>query len=224
MNIVTRVSRRVPVEVALISVFDKTGLPELVRGLVGINRNIVILSTGGTYAAIEAIQRETPGGVLMDIANYTGFAEMQGGLVKTLHPKIHAGILAETDSPVHAEYLESIQAVKIDLVAVNLYPFEEVISNPTCTLEEARANIDIGGPTMIRAAAKNFHNVAVLSSPDQYTEFLHNLEFLVGSTDIEQRLHWAAEAFERTRAYDEHISAFMLETGDEELAATYELF
>ena len=224
MNIVTRVPRRVPVEVALISVFDKTGLPELVRGLVEANSNIVMLSTGGTYRAIEAIQRETPGGCLMEVVDYTGFAEMPGGLVKTLHPKIHAGLLAEADSSAHDDYLASIKAARIDLVCVNLYPFEKVTADPTCTLEEARTNIDIGGPTMLRAAAKNFHRVAVLSSPDDYTEFLHNLEFLAGATDIEQRFHWAAQTFERTREYDEHISAFMLETGEEELYANYELF
>ena len=147
---------------ALISLSDKSGLDELVLFLV--SENVKILSTGGTYKAIKEITSE-----VIEVSDFTGFEEMMDGRVKTLHPKIHAGILARRDTDL--EVLKERGYETIDLVIVNLYPFKETISGD-CSFEEAIEKIDIGGPTMIRSAAKNFKDVAVVSSPNDYTRLI----------------------------------------------------
>ncbi|MBC6962018.1 MAG: bifunctional phosphoribosylaminoimidazolecarboxamide formyltransferase/inosine monophosphate cyclohydrolase, partial [Nitrosomonas sp.] len=137
---------------ALISVSDKTGIVELAAALHQLN--ITILSTGGTARSLQE-----SGIPVIEVSDYTGFPEMLDGRVKTLHPKVHAGILARMDLPEHRQVMEQAQIPTIDLVVVNLYPFTQTITRPDCSFEEAIENIDIGGPTMIRAAAKNFQRV-----------------------------------------------------------------
>ena len=143
---------------ALISVSDKAGLEELVKGLDGLG--VEIISTGGTRKAIA-----DTGIPVTDISSYTGFPEMMDGRVKTLHPKVHAGLLAVRDNAKHMEELDKNGILPIDMVVVNLYPFEATVSRDGVTLEEAIENIDIGGPSMLRSAAKNNKSVAVLRTP-----------------------------------------------------------
>lgn len=162
-----KVNDRIPIRTALLSVFDKSGLDVLVPGLVELHPDIQFLSTGGTYKEVEKIlEQGGPDGYLSEVAQYTGAPEMEGGLVKTLHPLIYGGILAERNNPAHQDYLAQWGGDYIDLVVVNLYPFEKVIEAENCTFEHARGNIDIGGPTMIRAAAKNFPGCAALTDPE----------------------------------------------------------
>src|SRR5882757_4340971 len=148
----------IPIRTALVSVSDKSGLAEFARGLARFK--IKILSTGGT-AKLLAEQ----GLLVTDVADYTGFPEMLDGRVKTLHPRVHAGILARRDSPAHLAAIRSAGIEPIDLVVVNLYPFAQTVANPDCTLSDAVENIDIGGPAMLRAAAKNYAGVAVIADP-----------------------------------------------------------
>ena len=146
---------------ALISVSDKTGVIEFAESLEKIGYNI--LSTGGTAKALSAA-----GIAVTEIGNYTGFPEMLDGRVKTLHPKVHAGILARRDLDQHAASLREHEIPTIDLVVVNLYPFAATVAMPDCSLEDAIENIDIGGPTMVRAAAKNWEHVGVITRPEDY--------------------------------------------------------
>ena len=141
---------------ALISVYDKTNLLEIVNALS--QRGVEILSTGGTARHLR-----DAGIDILDVSDYTGFPEMLDGRVKTLHPKIHGGLLAERDNPEHNAQTEAHGIAAIDMVICNLYPFEATVAKPDVTLPEAIENIDIGGPTMIRAAAKNYRHVAVLT-------------------------------------------------------------
>ena len=154
---------------ALISVSDKSGVLEFAKGLH--NLGVKILSTGGTAKLL------TDNGVpCTEVADYTGFPEMLDGRVKTLQPKVHAGILARRDLPEHVATLKKHDIPTIDLVVVNLYPFAATIAKPGCTLEDAIENIDIGGPSMIRSAAKNYKHVAVIVDPDQYAPVLEEMK------------------------------------------------
>lgn len=205
-----QVDSEIPVKRIIISVFDKTGLESFVPGLVGINPGILILSTGGTYKKI----REMLGANdqhLMDIAEYTGAKEMEGGLVKTLHPKIHAGILAERNNPEHQGYLRNLGGDFIDMVVVNLYPFERVIADPNVSFEGARGNIDIGGPAMLRGAAKNFLSCAAVCQPGGYNYLLSHLKANNGSTLLPERLFLASKVFEITAEYDTAIAKHLRE-------------
>ena len=156
------------IERALISVSDKTGVLELAKGLREFN--IEILSTGGTAKMLA--EHGIPA---TEVADYTGFPEMLDGRVKTLHPKIHGGILARRDLAEHAEAVRNAGIGYIDLVVVNLYPFRQTVARPECTLPEAIENIDIGGPAMLRSAAKNYQHVAVLTDPMDYAPLLEEL-------------------------------------------------
>ena len=188
-------------KIALISVSDKSGLGEFVKGLEGLGFEII--STGGTAKAIEKA-----GVKVVPIEKVTGFAEMLDGRVKTLHPKIHAGILADRSKKGHMATIKKHGINAIDLVVVNLYPFRETISKKNVSLEDAIENIDIGGPTLIRAAAKNNEAVAVVTSPSQYGEVLAELKEK-GKISPETRKKLAAKAFELTAAYDTTISNFL---------------
>ena len=184
---------------ALISVSDKTGVVEFARGLARLG--IEILSTGGTAEAIRGA-----GVDVTDVAEFTGSPEILGGRVKTLHPRLHAALLAIRDDPEHAATLEAEGIEPIDLVCVNLYPFEKTIAHGDVTEAEAIENIDVGGPTMIRAAAKNHRHVAVIVRPESYDAVLAELEESGGQVSAETR-HWLAnEAFAHTAAYDAAIS------------------
>ena len=190
---------RVPVKRALISVSDKGGLEHLARGLAA--AGVEIFSTGGTRSFIMKLGLE-----VQDVARYTGFPEMMEGRVKTLHPKIYGGILCRRD---HAEDMQSVadhEIATFELVVVNLYPFEQTIARPGVTPEEAIENIDIGGPSMVRAAAKNHAFVAIATHPDQYAAIL--AEIGEGGTTLALRERLAGEAYARTAAYDKAISAW----------------
>ncbi|PWT77000.1 MAG: bifunctional phosphoribosylaminoimidazolecarboxamide formyltransferase/inosine monophosphate cyclohydrolase [Proteobacteria bacterium] len=197
---------------ALISVSDKTGVIDLARGLAGFGFDI--LSTGGTAKLLlEA------GVAVTEVGAYTGFPEMLDGRVKTLHPKVHAGILARRDLPAHVQAMADAGLPLIDVVAVNLYPFVHTVEQPDCTLEKAIENIDIGGPAMVRAAAKNWQHVAVLTDPADYFELLRELGSS-GAISSSTRFKLACKAFSHTAAYDGAISNYLTAVGlDQQRAA-----
>jgi phosphoribosylaminoimidazolecarboxamide formyltransferase/IMP cyclohydrolase len=184
---------------ALISVSDKTGVVDFARGLS--EMGIALLSTGGTASAIRDAGLDVE-----DVSEFTGQEEILGGRVKTLHPRLHAALLAKRDDPEHMATLEAEGIEPIDLVCVNLYPFQQTVARSDVTEAEAVENIDIGGPTMIRAAAKNHHSVAVVVRPESYDAVLAELEAGDGAVSEETR-HWLAnEAFADVAAYDAAIS------------------
>ncbi|MCF7866701.1 hypothetical protein K9L67_00110 [Candidatus Woesearchaeota archaeon] len=199
----------------LISVYDKSELENFVPNLIIKNPDITLLSTGGTFRKIKEILGEYFQRNLIEVSDYTEFPEMEGGLVKTLHPKIHAGILGERNNKEHQKYLQGeLQGASyIDAVIVNLYPFKEVISKPDVTFEQARGNIDIGGPTMIRAAAKNFPSCLVITNPVDYKDITFNGKL---STNFHQRLKYAAKAFTHTAEYEKNIAEYFGEVTKKE--------
>ena len=179
------------IERALISVSDKTGIVDFAKGLGKFG--IEILSTGGTAKLLKERGLE-----IKLVSDYTGFPEMLDGRVKTLHPKIHGGLLACRDSKEHMEQLKKHGISPIDMVVVNLYPFEDTISKPDVKLEEAIENIDIGGPTMLRSAAKNYESVAVIVNPARYPEILKELEEKGGELSLETKEKLRTEVFSHT--------------------------
>jgi phosphoribosylaminoimidazolecarboxamide formyltransferase/IMP cyclohydrolase len=187
---------------ALISVSDKSGVLEFAKGLHQLG--VKILSTGGTAKLLA--DNQIP---VTEVADYTGFPEMLDGRVKTLQPKVHAGILARRDLPEHVATLEKHGIPTIDLVVVNLYPFSATIAKPNCTLDEAIENIDIGGPTMVRAAAKNHSHVAIITNPNDYVDVLAEIETNCGIVSDVTRFELAKKAFSHTAAYDSAISNYL---------------
>ena len=203
-------------KVALVSVSNKEGIEDFCRELVKLG--YAIFSTGGTAAALKRA-----GIAVVDVADYTGFPEIMDGRVKTLHPKVHGGILADRDKAHHREAMEEHGIQAIDMVVVNLYPFEETIKKPNVTLEEAIENIDIGGPTMVRAAAKNHRHVIILVDPRDYPWVLEALRER-GDLTQEERRRLAAKAFAHTGRYDSLITAYLEKTLGEELPTNLGLF
>ena len=195
----------VPVRRALLSVSDKRGLIELAGALA--ERGVSLLASGGTRTALAAA-----GLTVTEVADYTGQPEILGGRVKTLHPRIHAGILARRNVPEDLKVLAAQAIDTIDLVVVNLYPFEATVASPSATFEDAVENIDIGGPSLIRAAAKNHDHVAVLTEPDQYAAFLEELQAR-GGTTLQTRRRLAGAAFARTGTYDRAITGIPRQGG-----------
>lgn len=188
---------------ALLSVSDKTGLLDLAREL-STTYNFQIISSGGTAKAIKEAGLE-----VTKVSEYTGAPEILGGRVKTLHPRIHGGILARLEIPEHQQDLDANEIRPIKIVVVNLYPFTQTIAKPNVTLEDAIENIDIGGPAMIRASAKNYEHVAILSSPSQYPELLAELKANNGQTTLEFRKKLAIAAFQHTQSYDQAIATYL---------------
>jgi len=186
---------------ALVSVSDKTGLVPFVQGLVDLGWEII--ATGGTQKLLESQGVHTIG-----ISDVTGFPEILDGRVKTLHPKVHGGILARRDHPAHMETLRENEVETIDLVCVNLYPFRQTIAKEGVTLEEAIENIDIGGPSMVRSAAKNWRDVTIICDPSDYGTVLEELR-TSGSTTPETRLKLSAKAYTHTAEYDACIATYM---------------
>jgi phosphoribosylaminoimidazolecarboxamide formyltransferase/IMP cyclohydrolase len=186
---------------ALLSVSDKTGLIELARGLADFH--VELISTGGTRKVLADV-----GLTVRDIAEVTGFPEMLDGRVKTLHPRIHAGILAVRDNAEHIATLQAHGIQPIDLVVCNLYPFEATAARPGATHEEIVENIDIGGPSMVRSAAKNYRDVAVVTNPNHYAYILDEMKQNNGALSLETRESLSSEAFARTAAYDKAIRAY----------------
>ena len=210
INIVEQIDDAVNIERALVSVSDKTGLNAFLPELVGLNPRLTIYSTGGTYQALKEILGEAASSRhLVQVADYTGQPEMQGGLVKTLDFKIYLGLLSETYNPAHVRDLARLKAIKLDLVVVNLYPFVKTISAPGATPEQARANIDIGGPCMIRAAAKYFLRVAAVTDPADYSRILAEIKQGGGALALKTRFELAQKAFAHTAAYDAAIAGYL---------------
>lgn len=187
---------------ALISVSNKEGIVELARGLEGFG--VALISTGGTAKQLRAA-----GLTVKEVADHTGFPEMLDGRVKTLHPKVHGGILARRDNAEHMGALTHGQISTIDLVVVNLYPFSETVAKPDCAVDEAIENIDIGGPAMIRSAAKNHQYVAVVTDPADYGRILKEMSAANGALGAETRFRLAQKAFSHTAAYDGAISNYL---------------
>jgi phosphoribosylaminoimidazolecarboxamide formyltransferase/IMP cyclohydrolase len=186
---------------ALLSVSDKSGLVELARALTRFG--VELISTGGTRKALA-----DSGLAVRDISDVTGFPEILDGRVKTLHPRVHAGILAIRDNAEHRATLEKQGIAPIDLVVCNLYPFEATLAKTGSSHEEIVENIDIGGPSMVRAAAKNYHDVAIVTDPGQYAGILEELAANKGALTLATRERLAAAAFARTATYDQAISGY----------------
>ena len=208
-------SNNIAIKRALISVSDKTGIVDFARALR--QRNVELLSTGGTYRLLQENDVD-----VTEVSDYTGFPEMMDGRVKTLHPKVHGGILARRgqDDAVLAEH--GIDT--IDMVIVNLYPFENTVANPDCSLEDAIENIDIGGPTMVRAAAKNHQYVNIVVNAADYTRIIEEMDNHDGATSYQTRFDLAIRAYEHTAAYDGAIANYfgrLVEGGSEQFPRTY---
>ncbi|MBF0096167.1 MAG: bifunctional phosphoribosylaminoimidazolecarboxamide formyltransferase/IMP cyclohydrolase [Magnetococcales bacterium] len=193
---------------ALISVSDKNGLGEFAAGLV--RHGVEILSTGGTARALQQL-----GLPVKDVAEFTGFPEMLDGRVKTLHPKIHGGLLGVRDNPAHLAQMAEHGIQPIDMVVVNLYPFEATVARTDCTLEEAIENIDIGGPSMLRSAAKNYRHVTVIVDPRDYAVVLAEMDAQGGAVTVERNAVLARTCFARTAAYDGAISNWLSSLDEE---------
>ncbi len=190
---------------AVISVSDKSGIEDFAKTLSDFG--IEILSTGGTAKRIR-----DAGVPVVEVSDYTGFPEMLDGRVKTLHPKIHAGILARRDIPRHMDELKAQGIETIDMVVVNLYPFEKTISRPDVTFQDAIENIDIGGPTLLRASAKNFESVVVVVDPGDYICVRDELVSLGGDVSYATRVSLAQKVFAHTSGYDAVISEYLKDT------------
>ncbi len=187
---------------AVLSVTDKSGLLEFAQKLEEFG--VEILSTGGT----ARMMRE--GGVtVQDVSDFTGFPEMLDGRVKTLHPKVHAGIRAQRHNPEHMKTMASHHLKVIDMVVVNLYAFEKTVAREDCTLEEAVENIDIGGPTMLRAAAKNYRDVAVVVDPGDYEPIIAEMKGNEGQLSLESRFRLAKKVYRLTHEYDGAITRYL---------------
>src|SRR5690349_16962341 len=188
----------IPIRRALLSVSDKTGLADLGRALAA--RGVELVSTGGTARALRDAGLE-----VRDISDLTGFPEMMDGRVKTLHPKVHGGLLGVRDNPEHAAAMEAHGIGAIDLVVVNLYPFSQTVARGAGR-DEIIENIDIGGPSMVRSAAKNHRFVAICVDPVDYPSLLTTLDEHDGTTSLEFRKYLAAKAFAATASYDSAIA------------------
>jgi phosphoribosylaminoimidazolecarboxamide formyltransferase/IMP cyclohydrolase len=187
---------------ALISVSDKTGIVDFARELSAMG--VEILSTGGTAKTLR-----DAGVPVIEVSDYTGFPEMLDGRLKTLHPKIHGGLLSRRSNPKDMEDIKKHGISTIDLVVVNLYPFEKTISKPDVTFEEAIENIDIGGPAMLRASSKNFADVAVVVDPADYSVVLQEMKKSGGEISRDTKLNFANKVFAHTARYDTLIANYL---------------
>lgn len=221
LNFVQRIDDGVKIQNVLVSVSDKTGLDRLVPALLKINPTVKFYSTGGTFTALRDITGVTSGN-LISVSDYTGQPEMQGGLVKTLDFKIYLGLLSETYNPAHSEDLKRTHAVALDMVIVNLYPFVQTVARPDATPEMARANIDIGGPCMVRASAKNFLRVASVTNPSDYESVIKELTVGQGVLSLKTRFELAQKAFAHTAAYDTAVAAYLNAKSFAEVKACYQ--
>jgi phosphoribosylaminoimidazolecarboxamide formyltransferase/IMP cyclohydrolase len=192
---------------ALVSVSDKTGLVEFVKGLHAFG--VEILSTGGTAKLLAGA-----GVPVVAVSEHTGSPEILDGRVKTLHPKIHGGILGRRDDAHHQEQMRTHHIAPIDMVVVNLYPFEATVARPDCRFEDAIENIDIGGPSMVRSAAKNHHDVTVVVDPADYAAILEELHANGGAVSVATNTRLARKAFATTAQYDSAIATYLGGLGD----------
>ncbi len=194
---------------ALISVYDKTGIKQFAKGLS--KAGFKLIASGGT-----AKELKKAGLKVVEVSKITKFPEMMDGRVKTLHPRIHGGLLARRDDPSHMKVLKKFKMPQIDVVVINLYPFEKVISRPDFTHEEAIENIDIGGPAMVRAASKNYEHVAVVTNPLRYSDILADLKANKGEVSLKMKETLVREAFTLTAKYDAAIASYLSQAKDGE--------
>ena len=223
INVVEKIDDLIQVKHVLVSVSDKSGLEVFIPELIEVNPEIQFFSTGGTYSKIKDLLGKDAEACLTQVSAYTGQPETQGGLVKTLDFKIYLGLLTETYNEDHREDLKRTSSVPIDMVVVNLYPFKETISREGVTVEQARGNIDIGGPCMIRASAKNYLRVASVVDPSDYPMIVSKMSANRGFIPLELRYSLAKKAFEHTAVYDRTIANFLSGRSFDEVKACYDL-
>ena len=221
LNIVTEIDNRVAIRHVLMSVSDKRGLETFVPALVKACPGVKIYSTGGTYVKVKEILGADADKTLVAVSDYTGQPEMQGGLVKTLDFKIYLGLLSETYNAAHQSDIQRLSAVPLDMVVVNLYPFQATVAKPGVTPEMARTNIDIGGPCMCRASAKNYLRVASVTDPLDYPALAQELESRGGTLGLDTRFRLMKKSFAHTAAYDAAIAQFFTTRTWEEVDKTY---
>ncbi|MBR4354701.1 MAG: hypothetical protein IKP97_05330 [Kiritimatiellae bacterium] len=221
LNIVEKIDNRVKVRNVLMSVSDKRGLEEFVPALVQACPGVKIYSTGGTYVKVKEILGDKAEGTLVAVSDYTGQPEMQGGLVKTLDFKIYLGLLSETYNDAHQADIKRLDAKAIDMVVVNLYPFRETVAKEGVTPEMARTNIDIGGPCMVRASAKNYLRVASVTDPLDYPNLANELAAHEGTIGLDTRFKLMKKAFTHTAEYDTAIAKFFTTRTWDEVKGTY---
>ncbi|HKI74074.1 MAG TPA: hypothetical protein VJ998_05500 [Pseudomonadales bacterium] len=200
-------SRDVKIRTALVSVSDKSGLLDIGRCLNEFG--VHLLSTGGTFRVLAAAGLDVE-----EVSHYTGFPEMMDGRVKTLHPRIHGGLLGRLEGPdegMDAQVMRENDIGPIDMVIVNLYPFEQTVAKPDVTLEDAIENIDIGGPSMLRSAAKNYARVVIVTDPNDYGAIADEMRQRDGSLSFETRFRLAVKAFDRVARYDVAIAEYLTE-------------
>jgi len=213
---VTQCDDLVSIRTAVVSVFDKSNLDRLVPGLLKSCPSIKIYSSGGTAKHIRSLLGDKADEMLFDVSSYTEMPETEGGLVKTLHHKLFLGYLTETYCEAHQEDLKREGAVPIDLVVCNLYPFEEVTAMSGTNVEDSRGHIDVGGPSMVRAAAKNFLRVATVVDPEDYDGLLEEIEKESGALGLNTRFKLSAKAFDLLARYNRAIADYFAGVQDPE--------
>lgn len=221
LNKVEKIDNYVTVKNILVSVADKRYLDSFIPDLLSIDHEMRIYSTGGTFDRIISIVGEERKHTVIKIADYTGQPEMQGGLVKTLDFKIYLGLLSEQYNNDHQSDLQRAHAIQFDMVVVNLYPFAATIKTKAVTVEDARGNIDIGGPCMLRAAAKNFLRVAAVCDPEDYKGIIDKLNQNQGKLSFNTRFEFAQKAFKHTADYDREIAGYLSTIQTDKAAETY---
>jgi phosphoribosylaminoimidazolecarboxamide formyltransferase/IMP cyclohydrolase len=224
VNIVREIDDWVKIQRVLVSVSDKSRLDFIIPALIEINPAIHLYSTGGTFAAlVQILGPEKAALYLTQVSDYTDQPETQGGLVKTLDFKIYLGLLTEKYNAAHQADLTRTHAVPLDMVVVNLYPFEATVAREGVTVEEARANIDIGGPCLIRAAAKNYLRVAPVVDPADYAPLIEFLKANDGQLNLSRRFELARKAFVHTAQYDATIGQFLTRQDRDAISSVYTL-
>jgi phosphoribosylaminoimidazolecarboxamide formyltransferase/IMP cyclohydrolase len=218
-----KVEDLIPVNAILVSVSDKTGLETLANGILEQNPQAIFFSTGGTYKELRPILGSRAEDSLVAIEAFTGVPEMEGGLVKTLTHKIHAGILGERNNEAHQTYLmKDMQGgTYFDMLVVNLYPFSTVTRIPDTTFESARGHIDVGGPSMLRGAAKNFLSCAPICSPNQYDKVLEHMRHHDGCTTLAKRFELAQSAYKELTNYNTRIRDYFVVQDPTEISEFY---
>jgi phosphoribosylaminoimidazolecarboxamide formyltransferase/IMP cyclohydrolase len=212
-----KVQDLVKVRRAIISVYDKKGLGEFASSLVQLNSDIELYSSSGTSVELQKKVMKN----VKEISDYTKFPEMPSGLVKTLHPKIHAGILAEPGNEEHSAYMQMHGIKQFDLIVVNLYPFSAVASDPLKTVEDARKNMDIGGVSLIEAASKNFLRIAVVTDPLDYSSLISGMKKNGGCIDLKTRVQLAKKALKYLASYLGSMSGYYEKKPDNAIQKFY---
>ncbi len=224
VNFVEKTDNLTRITNLLASVSDKSGLDVFVKDLIRINPDITIYSTGGTFTFIRnALGEQLADKHLKQVSDYTGQPEMQGGLVKTLDFKIYMGLLSETYNQAHQDDMKRAEAINLDMVIVNLYPFSKAVQTEGTSLEQARANIDIGGPCMARASAKNYLRVASVVNSSDYPALTRELEANNGCITLATRFELAKKTFQHTANYDSTIAEYLLDIDFTKAKACYKI-